>query len=98
MEFKLNKIDTELRQQVKEATKEGKIHTKQGIIIENDKKHRDKKEEQNETYSFKKYDNKGKKLTVEAVKIESAEVDAFLMDEKEKNKNFKEGIFLDVRK
>lgn len=98
MEFKLNKIDMELRQQVKDATKNGKVHKKQDIIIENNENQSNNKKRQNDKYSFKKYDKKDKKLTVEVVKTENAEVEAFFMNEQEKYKNFKIGIFLDVRK
>jgi hypothetical protein len=36
MEFQINKIDTVLRREVNEETKEGKIHNKNGIVIGND--------------------------------------------------------------
>ncbi len=33
MEFRLNKIDLEIRDKIKEQTKEGKVHSKQNITI-----------------------------------------------------------------
>lgn len=33
MEFRLNKIDLEVRDKIKEQTKEGKVHSKQNITI-----------------------------------------------------------------
>ena len=45
MEYKLNKIDTELRQLVNDATKEGKVHgNKETYKVNKDKKERNKKE------------------------------------------------------
>lgn len=37
MEFKLNKVDTELRQRINEERSEDKIHNKKGININKDK-------------------------------------------------------------
>jgi hypothetical protein len=50
MEFKLNKIDKDLRQRINEERSEDKIHNKKGININKDKN----KEEKNENKETKK--------------------------------------------
>lgn len=95
MEYKLNKIDTELRQRVNEITKEGKVHSKQNILISKDKKEQKKKNSKDFKSELIKYDAKGKKLTVNAYKTQSSDVEAF-RDEDEEDASI--GIFLDVRK
>lgn len=93
MEYKLNKIDSELRERVNEITKEGKVHSKQNILISKDKKEQKKKNSRDFKSELIKYDAKGKKLTVNAYKTQSSDVEAF-RDEEDVSK----GIFLDVRK
>jgi hypothetical protein len=95
MEYKLNKIDPELRERVNEITKEGKVHSKQNIIISKDKKEKNKKNNRDFKSELIQYDAKGKKLTVNAYKTQSSDVEAF-RDEDEKDTS--KGIFLDVRK
>ncbi len=69
MEFRLNKIDLEVRDKIKEQTKEGKVHSKQNITInkqdrDNNSKDRGfyeqlKKQKKNKN---KKYKSKGSKI------------------------------------
>lgn len=95
MEYKLNKIDSELRQRVNEATKAGKIHTKQNIIISKDKQEKKRNDSRDFKSELTKYSAKGKKLTVNAYKTQSSDVEASRdSDEDDASK----GIFLDVRK
>lgn len=95
MEFKLNKIDTELRQKINDSTKEGKVHTKHGIVISKEKKGQSKGNFESE---LMKYDNKKKKIVIGASKTEHIDVDAFKdnLDEKENLQLY--GSVLDVRK
>lgn len=92
MEYKLNKIDTDLRQRVNDAVKEGRVHSTKNIAVNKDKKE-EKKEKKN--YNFKSY-SKDKKIVVNAVKSENIEVDAFKEDVKE-NDSFR-GSYIDVKK
>ncbi|MCM8710959.1 hypothetical protein M2651_07960 [Clostridium sp. SYSU_GA19001] len=64
MEYRLNKIDTDLRQKINESTKEGKVHGTKNISINKDKKE-EKKEKKD--YSLKRY-KATQKFSVEAVK------------------------------
>ncbi|WP_163193279.1 hypothetical protein [Clostridium thermarum] len=101
MEFRLNKIDTDLRKKINDATAEGKVHTKKGISIdkrsyEERREQRNNKRKPREKFNLEKY-TKGKKISVEAVKIEQIDVAA----EKEENlQNAAEyrGLFIDSRR
>lgn len=48
MEFKLNKIDTDIRKKMQEETKDDKVHSGKAINV-----HKDLKEEKNETTNEK---------------------------------------------
>lgn len=101
MEFRLNKIDTNIRQKINDETKEGKVHAKAGINIE--KRTYDERNQQNnnkrkkqEKFSLTKYTS-GKKISVEAIKIKSVDIKA------EKEENLKsaaeyKGLFIDSRR
>ncbi|MCR1933683.1 hypothetical protein ACQX0N_04390 [Clostridium tepidum] len=84
MEFRLNKIDLELRDKIKEQTKEGKVHSKQNITInKQDKNNNSKGKEFYEQLKKKQKSNKrnikikavkyvkGKNLNIEATKEET---------------------------
>ena len=90
MEFKLNKIDPEVRHRVNELTSSGKVHSKNSLIINEDHKKR-KKEEHNFEEELKKQKDKGKQLQVEAVMSEAAGKEAA-----EEEKII--GTILDIRK
>lgn len=87
MEYKLNKIDTELRQKINEEAKEGKIHSKTALNINISKDRQNKN---------KYFENKNKKkkefIEVEAIKVESFETEATKEETNER------GIFIDIRK
>ncbi|NEZ45867.1 hypothetical protein FDF74_01420 [Clostridium niameyense] len=63
MEFRLNKIDLEVRDRIKEQTKSGKVHSKTNLSIEKDKGQGNSKQE-----TFKEKLKKNKKIKVKAVK------------------------------
>lgn len=91
MEYKLNKIDTEIRQKVNEASKAGKVHrNKETLKVQKDKK--DKNQNKNKKQEEK---NKGdvKKITVDGIKKTEIEVDAFKTKE-----DLKQGKFLDTKR
>lgn len=103
MEFRLNKIDMDLRKKLQEETIEGKIHRKKEIVIENtnykqkkqkNKKHSNKEKENNQ---FKDIVKKSKKITIDTVKFKSYKVDAEKDLSLNKSKASK-GIFLDIKK
>ncbi|WMJ81306.1 hypothetical protein RBU49_03350 [Clostridium sp. MB40-C1] len=102
MEYRLNKIDTELRQIVNDATKEGKVHGNKGVAkVGKDKKEQSnnknkqhkKKDEEEFERELKKYSNG--KILVDAVKTNEVEVDAFKGKEAEDSLH---GRFLDTKR
>lgn len=97
MEFKLNQIDVELRQQVHDTTSDGKIHTKQGIVIGKEKREKNSDSQSNK-YSILKYNNKVKKIVINASKSEIIEVDAFKESFVDNDKDVLSGSFIDIRK
>jgi hypothetical protein len=44
MEFRLNKVDVEIRQKVKDTTKSGVVHTKEGISVDAEQNKQEKKD------------------------------------------------------
>ena len=96
MEFKLNKIDVEIRQRVKNTTKSGVVHRKDPITVNKD---RDPKDNSRAYDEFKgkilKY-KKNHKITVGAFKNEKYEIEVFKETlEKEQNKI---GNYIDTKK
>jgi hypothetical protein len=103
VEFRLNKIDTDIRQKINEKAREGKIHAKNEISVNTDgreergQNNKQKHQKPKEKFNLSKYTSKNSKITIEAVKIESIEIKA----EKEHKGNSKDqyrGLFLDTRK
>lgn len=98
MEYKLNKIDTEVRQRIEDTTKEGLIHRKKEIKINKDSN----KNTKHESFSnqLKKHTEKnlkkGKRVSVEAEKVNELEVEAYV-NEKEKS-DLSSGRFLDIKR
>lgn len=93
MEYRLNKIDTDLRQKINDAAKEGKVHGAKGIAISKDKP-KEQKQKGKETYKSQSYD-KNKKLLVDATKAENIEVEAYKEDKDIKNASL--GAFIDTK-
>lgn len=101
MEFRLNKIDTNLREKVNEETSDGRIHRKKEIQIYNNGKKNEEKEIKKQKKKSKK-DFRGllakeKVITVDAVKISSVEVESVNEDLSSKNDRYL-GVFLDTKK
>jgi len=98
MEYRLNKIDTDLRRKINEAASESKIHPKKEIQVNKDKEEkngRQQAEEYKEEYKHGKQ-NKNRKIIINAEKICNVNIDGFIGDEKELK--IKKGIFLDIKK
>lgn len=95
MEFKLNKIDMDVRQVINDSTKDGKIHTKKDLKVNKDKKEQNNANEQSKKHNLMQYDKK-KKLIVNAVKMQSLQVDG--VKETSENAKVSKGIFLDTKR
>ncbi len=99
MEYKLNKIDPEVRQRVNETTRTGKVHTKSGISINNDNKNRKNGNDFSSKLEEEKNKNKNKnKFAVDAVKVDEVEISAYKEEVEDSNKDEVKGHILDVRK
>ena len=100
MEFKLNKIDPEVRQRVKETTSAGKVHNKAGIFINKDHKGRKKGNQGEFNSQLNKYkqDKDKKRVLVQATKVENVEVKAFKEEGENLSKDDKKGTILDTKK
>jgi hypothetical protein len=91
MEYKINKIDTDRRKQINDASKEGIIHGYDSISIN---KNKERKNSLDNKANSQKY--KPKKLFVDATKADELEVEVY-KDELNVEKNLK-GTFLDVKR
>jgi hypothetical protein len=92
MEYRLNKIDKDLRQKINDDTREGLVHGTKNITINKDKQ---KEEKKHRNYKLEHYD-KNKKLMIDAIKTENVEIDAF--KEKVEAEEGSKGVYLDVKK
>jgi hypothetical protein len=96
MEFKLNKIDVEIRQRVKDTTKSGVVHRKESIAVNKD---RNPKENSTSYDEFKdkllRY-KKNHKITIEAFKNTQYDVEVFKENLAREQRNI--GNFIDTKK
>lgn len=100
MEFKLNKIDPEVRRRIKETTSSGKVHNKTGIFMNKDyknKKNNSQGDFNSELNKYKQGKNK-KRILVQATKVENIEVKAFKEEGENLSKDDKMGTILDTKK
>ncbi|MBC8062821.1 MAG: hypothetical protein H7Y18_19490 [Clostridiaceae bacterium] len=93
MEFKLNKIDPELRARINASTKEGKIHKQDSHLDVN--KDRADGEKNKKSYSSNEQKS-GNTLFVEAIKIKDINIEVFVDSDDEKR--FSKGIILDIKR
>ncbi|APM39300.1 hypothetical protein [Clostridium kluyveri] len=100
MEFRLNKVDPEVRQRVKHTTSAGKVHNKRGIFINKDYRDRGKDRQGNFSSELNKYkQGKNKKaILVKAVKTEEVQIEAFKEQKDNISKDRERGTILDVKK
>lgn len=96
MEFKLNKIDTDLRLKLQEKRDDHKVHGKEGTTIE---AYNEEKEKFREDKKFakileeKKKTKKEKKIIIDGVMVDNLQIEG----EKEVSGNSK-GVFIDTKK
>ncbi|NFD29466.1 hypothetical protein EXN57_03700 [Clostridium botulinum] len=99
MEFRLNKIDLEVRDRIKEQTKEGKIHSKQNITI--NKQDRDNNSKDRGFYEQlkKQKKNNNKNIKVKAVKyVKGKNLDIEATKEEVEGKAIIVGTIIDTKK
>jgi len=96
MEFKLNKIDTDLRRKLQEKTDDHKVHGKAGITVEAYNEEREKFGKDKKFAKIleeKKKTKKEKKIIIDGVMVDNLQVEG----EKEVSENSK-GVFIDTKK
>lgn len=103
MEYKLNKIDTEIRTTINEQTSEGKIHAKRSAELNSEglkermlKENRKQKDKKKEAFSLSKYAISNKTIEVRAFKSEAIEIQ--VEKEEKNNNNSDRGMFIDTRR
>jgi len=77
MEFKLNKIDVEIRQRVKDTTKSGVIHRKDTITVNKDRNPRDNSKSYEEFRGKLSKYKKDHKITIGAFKNNQYDIEVF---------------------
>lgn len=96
MEFKLNKIDVEIRQRVKETTKSGVVHRKESITVNKDRNPNDNSSSYEEfKYKLSKYKKKHK-ISINASRNTQYEIEVF--KEALENEQRIIGNFIDTKK
>lgn len=96
MEFKLNKIDVEIRQRVKDTTKSGVIHRKESITVNKDRNPRDNSKSYEEFRGKLSKYKKNHKITVGAFRNNQYAVEVF-KEAIEKEQRIM-GNFIDIKK
>lgn len=101
MEYKLNKIDMELRERINDATSEEKIHRKKEIQRVKGKKNDDRKNENSKEeakFVLPKRPLKGSKIIVTSLKDNDNSIDVDAIKENTETSIIDKGNFLDVRR
>lgn len=93
MEFKLNKIDTDIRKKMQEEIKEDKVHSGKGISIK-----KDIKDEKSEYENNFKEDDEKRFITVDVIKNSDENVDVEVEKIEKLNGENSKGIILDIKK
>jgi len=96
MEFKLNKIDVEIRQRVKDTTKAGVVHRKESISVNKDRNPKDNSKSYEEFKDKLLKYKKDHKITVSAYKNQQYEVEVFKENLDKEQKSI--GNFIDIKK
>ncbi len=101
MEFRLNKIDPEVRQRVREATNANKVHNKRKIFVDgSDNKNKEKKGGGSFETELGKYKQEKSKeeIVVQATRTEEVKVNAFREEKGSISRTGSKGSIIDVKK
>ncbi|MVX62358.1 hypothetical protein GKZ28_01410 [Clostridium chromiireducens] len=94
MEFKLNKIDTDIRKKLQEEIKDDKVHSGKGINIKKDIK--DEKNENAENINEEKHEKRY--ITIDGIKYSNKNIDIQAEKLEKINKDNAKGRILDTTK
>lgn len=95
MEFKLNKIDTDIRKKIQEKIKENKIHSSKSINVKKDLK--DEKKRYNKQNATKEEQQK-RYITIDGIKYNGKNIDIKVEKVEEINDENSKGRILDEEK
>lgn len=94
MEFKLNKIDTDIRKKMQEETKDDKVHSGKSISVK-----KDIKDEKSHNEKYLKEDEEEKRyITIDGIKYNSKNVDVQVEKVEKINGENSKGRVLDITK
>lgn len=94
MEFKLNKIDTDIRKKMQEETKEDKVHSGKSISVKKDIKD----ERHEEAKSFDENERKKRYITIDGVRYSNKNISINVEKLEEINDENSKGRILDKKK
>lgn len=94
MEFKLNKIDTDIRKKMQEEIKEDKVHSGKGISVKKDIKD----ERHGEMKSLDEEERKKRYITIDGIKYNHKNIDINVEKVEEINGENSKGRILDTTK
>ncbi|MFT8342301.1 MAG: hypothetical protein ABF652_12845 [Clostridium beijerinckii] len=97
MEFKLNKIDTDIRKKMQEETKEDKVHSGKAINVNKDLKE-EKYQHTNEKQIAAKDEVKKRYITIDVVKNNHENIDVKAEKIEKINESNSKGRILDTTK
>lgn len=93
MEFKLNKIDTDIRKKIQEELKEDKVHSGKGISIK-----KDIKDEKHEEIKNENQEEEKKYITIDGVKYSDKNISIEVEKLEEMTEENSKGRVLDKKK
>ncbi|MBU3142345.1 hypothetical protein [Clostridium sp. CF012] len=96
MEFKLNKIDVEIRQRVKNTTKSDVVHRKDSISVNKDRNPKDNSKSYDQFKDKLLKYKKDHKITVSAFKDNQYDIEVFKENLDKEQRNI--GNFIDTKK
>ncbi len=96
MEFKLNKIDTDIRKKMQEEIKEEKVHSGKSITIKKDVK--DEQHEDGNAKDFDKSEHEKRYITIDGVKLGHKNINIKAEKVEKINEENSKGRLLDTTK
>lgn len=99
MEFKLNKIDTDIRRKMQEELKEDKVHSSKSTTLKRDiiKDNIDKEKNENNKHKEKNETSK-KFITIDGIKLNNKSIEIKAEKIEEINDKNTKGTILDAKK
>lgn len=94
MEFKLNKIDTDIRKKMQEEIKEDRVHSSKSISVKKDIKD-ERHEERKGSYEE---ENEKRYITIDGVKVNHKNIDIKVEKVEKINESNSKGRILDTTK